>query len=179
MYHQACRLILKIIQFFFIFISAVLLLSACGQKSVRTEIEVLPVDSSGVVQLLESHRGNYVFLNIWATWCQPCIEEFPDLIRLADNYKDQNIKFIALSVDYPDEVDSKIKPFLQSADVNFPVYVQNFKQQDKLINLLNPDWNGAIPATLIFDPNGNRIDFIVGKQNFSDFSQKIENLLLN
>ena len=117
-----------------------------------------------------------MFINTWATWCVPCKEEFPDLVQLADDYRDTDVVIIGISVDYPDEVETKIIPFLQKQNVNFPNYVQNFKKPEDLINLLNPDWRGAVPATFIYDKNGNQKVYMLGKHSFDEFKQKIESI---
>ena len=168
---------------FFIFILSIFACSKDdGQRSqVETKLDSKPtavdlanidvslLDAAGFQALINQHRGKIIFINTWATWCVPCIQEFPDLVRLKDFYKDSNIAFIGISVDFPDEVESKVKPFLHSQKINFPNYVQNFKQQEDLINLLNEKWRGAVPATFIYDRQGNQKSFLLGKHSFDEF----------
>jgi thiol-disulfide isomerase/thioredoxin len=140
-------------------------------------INAIPsLDASAFRNLLDQHKGKTVFINTWATWCIPCKEEFPDLVKLADNYRDTDVVIIGISVDYPDEVESKIKPFLQQQKANFPNFVQNFNKPEELIDLLNPEWRGAVPATFIYDKNGNQRAFLLGKHTFDQFKQKIESV---
>ena len=84
------------------------------------------------------------------------------------------MSLIGLSVDYPDETESRIKPFLIEQSVNFSNYVQNFRKQDDLINLLNRNWKGAVPATFIYDKAGKQQAFLLGKHSFTEFKEKIE-----
>jgi len=139
-------------------------------------IDVSLLDAAGFQALINQHQGKILFINTWATWCVPCIEEFPDLVRLKDFYKDSDVVFIGISVDFPDEVESKVKPFLYSQKVNFPNYVQNFKDPADLINLLNINWRGAVPATFIYDKTGTQQKFLLGKHSFDEFQQEIESI---
>ena len=61
-------------------------------------------------------------------------------------------------------------------DVNFNVFVQNFNNDTELINQLNPDWNGAVPATFLYDKSGNQRAFLLGKQSFDELKEEIEKI---
>lgn len=133
------------------------------------------LDADALSDLIEANAGRVLVINVWATWCLPCKEEFPDLVQLASEYPESQVRVIGISVDYPDEVASKIRPFLRMQGVNFTNYVQNFKRQEDLINLLNPDWQGAVPATFIYDTDGVRKGFLLGKRTLEEFKSAIEN----
>ena len=139
-------------------------------------IEVLPISPADFQPLINKYRGKILFINLWATWCVPCKEEFPDLVRLKEYYKNSDVVIIGISVDYPDEVESKIKPFLYSQKVNFPNFVQNFKDPVELINLLNENWRGAVPTTFIYDKEGTQQKYLLGKQTFEQFKSEIESI---
>jgi putative lipase involved disintegration of autophagic bodies len=87
------------------------------------------------------------------------------------------VDIAAISVDYPDEVDSKILPFLVSQHVPFKVYVANIKKDEDFINELNPSWSGAIPATFIFDANGKQRVFMFGQKTLKAFKAEIDSVL--
>lgn len=134
------------------------------------------LDKTGLENLI-SHRSNkLLLLNIWATWCVPCREEFPDLIKLNDVFKDK-VDIVGISVDYPDEINSKIKPFAEKLKINFNLFVNGTGNDEALINLLDKDWNGAIPATFIFDIDGKLVQKIYGKQNFDSFKEILTKLI--
>jgi thiol-disulfide isomerase/thioredoxin len=175
---------------FFIFILSIFACSKDDGKTSQVEtkqeskptaselaaIDVSLLDADGFQALINQHRGKLLFINTWATWCVPCKEEFPDLVRLQEYYDDSDVVLVGISVDFPDEIESKVKPFLYSQKVKFPNYVQNFKQQEDLINLLNEKWRGAVPATFIYDREGNQQKFLLGKHSFDDFKFEIENV---
>lgn len=134
------------------------------------------LDKTGLENLI-SHRSNkLLLLNIWATWCVPCREEFPDLIKLNDVFKDK-VDIVGISVDYPDEINSKIKPFAEKLKINFNLFVNGTGNDEALINLLDKDWNGAIPATFVFDIDGKLVQKIYGKQNFDSFKEILTKLI--
>ncbi len=164
------------------------LLAGCGQSgekdagrpdakktaaSQNGKYTVATIDSAGLERLLNERNGKILLLNIWATWCIPCREEFPDLVKLAGNFRNRGVEVVAVSADYPDETESKIIPFLKEQKVNFRVFVQDFDRQEDLINRLNVDWNGALPATFIYDAFGSQVNFLQGKQSYQVFESAL------
>ena len=131
----------------------------------NTSPSVEPIDVKGIEHLVHIRNGKILFLNVWATWCQPCMEEFPYLVKLYNDYQNAGVDIAAISVDYPDEIDSKIIPFLAGQHVPFKVYVANIKKDEALINELNPSWSGAVPATFIFDASGTQRVFMFGQKS--------------
>lgn len=138
---------------------------------------VTPLTEIGLDSLVSNRDGNILVLNIWATWCEPCKEEFPDLIKLSSEYKNKKVQIVTISVDYPDEVNEKIIPFLDSYHVPLLTFVADFPSQDSLINTLNPEWSGAVPATFIFDEKGKLQKFLLGKQTYRQLRNAVDDLL--
>jgi thiol-disulfide isomerase/thioredoxin len=144
--------------------------------TVPTGITVKLLGEAELKGLLESSRDQVMVVNVWATWCKPCREEFPDLIRLHDFYRDKKVRVVAISADYPDEIESKILPFLKKFAVNFPVYVQNFSKQEDFIDGMNREWSGALPATFIYNAEGRQQAFFIGKRDFASFRREIDKI---
>lgn len=142
-----------------------------------SDYRVEKMNKSSLNKLIKNRNGKILFLNVWATWCGPCKEEFPDLVKLAEKYKNSKVEIIGLSVDYPDEVESKIIPFLQKNKANFKIYVSDFEDVQDLIDFLSKDWNGGIPATFIFDKSGKQKKFILGMHHFEFFDNEINSIL--
>lgn len=138
------------------------------------KIIVEKVDKDKLNKLIKERKGKPLFLNLWATWCVPCREEFPSINKLADEYKD--VDFIGVSVDFPEEVDSKIIPFLKAQKANFTSYVNGFQGDEELINTLDKNWNGALPATFIFDKSGKKVIFLEGKRSYDEFKKELEKI---
>jgi thiol-disulfide isomerase/thioredoxin len=145
-----------------------------SEKINLAQIEVPLLDAEVYQSLITENRGKIIFINAWATWCVPCKDEFPDLVRLHNYYKNSDVVFIGISVDFEDQIESKVKPFLLSQNAGFQNYVQNFKDPADLINLINEDWRGAVPATFIYDKQGNQQVYLLGKHSYEEFKTKIE-----
>ncbi len=138
----------------------------------ENKIYIDKIDKTKLQKLVKERKGKILFLNIWATWCTPCREEFPSIIKLSSEFKD--VEFIGITVDFPDEIETKIKPFLKKYNVTFQNYVNVFNSDEELINTLNEKWNGALPATFIFDKKGKQIFFLEGKKSYEEFKNYIE-----
>jgi thiol-disulfide isomerase/thioredoxin len=178
----------RIIQIFLVMIFFVV---GCSEKKknegqdqpalelIRQKNLILQVDSINqpeLVKLIKNRNGKILFINVWATWCEPCREEFPDIIRLSKLYNESELEVVGISVDFPDEINSKIIPFLLKTKVPFKIYVSDFKKDEDLINILNVKWNGALPATFIYDRMGIQRYMLIGKGTYNKFQNEIEKL---
>lgn len=135
---------------------------------------VKTIDEKGVTALLKARDGKPLFINFWATWCIPCTEEFPDIVKLSEKYK--NVEFITVSLDHHDEVNSKIRPFLKKMKAGFKNYVGRFKDDQNLIDLINGKWNGALPATAIYDKSGKQVSFHAKKLSYKEMEAELKKL---
>jgi thiol-disulfide isomerase/thioredoxin len=152
-------------------------LSASSAQQRDSLPAISTIDIKGLDSLIHRRDGKILFLNIWATWCTPCVEEFPDIVKLSDMYKGEKVEFVAVSIDYPDELNSKVRPFVAAHHVPFKVYVSNVKKDEDLINEVNPSWSGAVPATLIFDAEGKQQVFMFGQRTISVFKTKLDSVI--
>ncbi|NIM14388.1 MAG: redoxin domain-containing protein [Candidatus Aminicenantes bacterium] len=140
----------------------------------KTKVE--KIGKAELESIFASQKGRVLLVNVWATWCKPCREEFPDLVRLARFFKNKDVRIITISADYPDEIETKILPFLNKFKINFPVYVQDFPRQEDFINRMNKKWNGALPATFVYDKTGRQQAFLLGKKDFETLKKEIEKI---
>ncbi|MCX6144650.1 MAG: TlpA disulfide reductase family protein [Ignavibacteriales bacterium] len=145
-----------------------------AESSTKVGLSVEPIDQASLKRLIGERSGKILLLNIWATWCEPCVAEFPDLTKLSQTYDTAAVKVVAISADYPDEVDTKIIPFVRKTNVPFRVYVAQFEHQEDFINAVNRSWSGALPVSLIYDSRGKERFFHVGQQSFDDFKREVE-----
>lgn len=157
---------------FFVIVSLLNCSEIFSQQSDKITVET--IDKVKLTKLIKDRKGKILFVNLWATWCIPCREEFPSIVKLASELKD--VEFVGISIDFPDEVSSKIIPFLKANKVNFTNYVNGFSGDEELINALDKKWNGALPTTFIFDAKGNKKTFLQGKKSYDEFKMEIEKL---
>ena len=134
------------------------------------------INISDLSQIVKENKGNPLLINVWATWCAPCREEFPDLVKLAINYNEK-LKVIGISADDSDVIDSKVIPFLKKNNAEFENYLIKAVDPEDFINLLNKDWSGAIPATFIYDNNGAQKEMLIGKRSYEEFEQAINKVI--
>lgn len=167
---------MKQLKFFFtILLVLFLIFDVYSQSTLKIKVE--DIDKSKLQKLIKERKGKVLLLNIWASWCGPCKKEFPDLVKLAEKYKkSKKVEIVGLSVDDRGDLNSDVIPFLEKNNVNFKIYLQNFKNIEELIEIF-PQWQGAIPLTVIFDAKGNQKNFIIGMRDFAFFDKAIQDVL--
>lgn len=106
-----------------------------------------------IQDLLRNDSENLRLINLWATWCAPCVREYPDFMVLQQMYGERNFEFVSLTLDNPDQGEKALK-FLKK--VHSPVANYHWNEEDKydLIEAIDPEWNGAIPYTILVAPGG-------------------------
>ena len=111
--------------------------------------ELRSVRAEDVADLLHGQPGRVLMVNVWATWCEPCVEEFPELIRVAREYRPRGLSVLFLSAD-PGANHEAALEFLVEHRAPMPGYVKTGTDQP-FITALHPRWSGTLPATMLFD----------------------------
>ncbi len=119
-------------------------------------------------QVLAAERGKTVVLNLWATWCVPCLREIPDLMRLEDELQENGVVLVALGMDDPNDF-ARVDAFRTQHFPEFSSYLRDSPDMDSLVSIVDPVWNELLPTTYLLDPDGDVIRRIQGKQSFEDF----------
>lgn len=138
----------------------------------RQDIQVKPVNEKSLRQALEKLKGKVVVVNFWATWCDPCREEFPALVALYHKYQKQGLEVLSVSVDDTDSI-KQVKKFLVEQKVPFATFIKRAGNDEAFINSVNPDWSGAVPATFIYDRQGKLVHTIIGERKLADFEKAV------
>jgi len=140
--------------------------------------DVRKVSNLNQIDSLKSiNDGNVILINFWASWCKPCVEEFPDLIKIQNDYKDKGLSVIFISLDFPEEINSKLIPFLKSEKVDFTTFYCGFKNAEELMDYFDRKWDGAIPATFIFDRKGMLRSKVIGSRDYDFYRSEVSKLL--
>jgi thiol-disulfide isomerase/thioredoxin len=134
------------------------------------------VDAKGLAAAVAAQRGKVVVLNFWATWCVPCREEFPDLVRLEKDYRSRGVSVLGVSIDLPKEM-PKVEKFLSASAPDFPNYIKRAggDEQD-FIESVDPKWGGELPFTVVYGRDGKKAKVLSGKQSYASFEKAIAGL---
>lgn len=112
------------------------------------------IDVQGIKDLMKNDTDKLRLINIWATWCGPCIIEYPEFINIHRMYKDRDFEFVSISTDKPENKDKVLK-FLRNKNSAVDNYIFSDDDIYKLIDAVDPEWDGALPYTVLLEPGGN------------------------
>jgi len=124
------------------------------KKEVITDISQVDLDVydyDGLMPLINKKDNKIHVVNFWATWCAPCIKELPYFEKINEKYESDNVEVLLVSLDFPKNYDSKLKPFIKKHDLKSKVIAFDDVDQNKWIPAINEKWTGALPATIIYN----------------------------
>ena len=122
-------------------------------------------------------RGKVTVLEFWATWCGPCVEEFPSLVKLYDRYNSRGLVVLAAAMDEP-QTRGQVQPFLVSQKASFPAFIRKSGDVEAFVSVIDKNWGGAVPTTYVFDRSGKLAGKpLVGAQTYEKFAATVEPLL--
>jgi thiol-disulfide isomerase/thioredoxin len=114
------------------------------------EIELKVFDHEQLIEFLNSKEQETIIVNFWATWCKPCVEEMPYFQKLSEELNGDEYSIVMVSLDFPNQVESKLKPFLMENPINADHVLLDDSRAHLWIEKFSPDWSGAIPATIVY-----------------------------
>ena len=124
--------------------------------------EVLAVNTAKLGGLVERTLGKVTVINIWATWCGPCIYEIPEFVQFYSEMDRDATAFLSLSVDEEEDITSAIPKFQREHKVPFPIYVLNERNDEGLLKALRGTFGGGIPTTFFYDREGKIVKKLDG-----------------
>jgi len=117
-------------------------------------VEVTDVSTfnyDGLKPMLHQKDDKIYVVNFWATWCLPCVKELPYFEKINQKYKDQNIEVILVSLDFPDQKEKRLIPYINKKKLQSKVVHFDDANEQFWIADISEKWTGAIPATLIYN----------------------------
>src|SRR4030095_1416615 len=144
-------------------------------KAPTTLSDVKVIDELALKSILVP-KDKPLLVNFWATWCEPCREEFPDLVKLDNEFKG-NIDFITISLDDPADSSGPVKRFLADMKAQMPAYVLKTGDESAVITSVSKEWFGGMPFTILYHPKGNAVYERQGKLQLDIVRPQIEKLV--
>ncbi|MBK7964043.1 MAG: TlpA family protein disulfide reductase [Bacteroidetes bacterium] len=130
-----------------------------------------------LLTLLNNQSDSLLVINFWATWCKPCAEEMQEFLRVEQEFENEKIKFIYLSLDFKRDFETKLKPFAEKRKMQSDVLLLDEPDYDAWINMVEPTWQGSIPATLILTPKAENRNFHEGQLSYIELKKLITTYL--
>jgi len=125
----------------------------------------------------QAAQGRVVVVNFWATWCGPCVEEFPELVRLQNENWGRGVRLVIISVDEPEVLESGVKPFLFAHRTTGATFLMDMAANEDFLYKLSDQWSGGIPQTFIYDRSGQIARSLTGRQTYERFQAAVDEVL--
>jgi peroxiredoxin len=116
-------------------------------------VTMSPLDEAGVATLVKNDTKKLLLINVWATWCGPCVAELPEFVTMNRMYRRRPFQLVTISLDAPDKDEAALK-VLKEKHVSATNYRAAIKDRDRFADLLDKEWPGPVPYTMLITPGG-------------------------
>jgi peroxiredoxin len=116
-------------------------------------VKIADADIKSIKEIMANNSSKFRLINMWATWCGPCVIEFPEFVTMQRMYGARNFEFISISSDGLKKKD-KVMEFLKDKNAATKNYLYNADDKYALIEAVDKNWPGALPYTLLVAPGG-------------------------
>jgi peroxiredoxin len=155
-------------------------------KFAAKEVTLAAIDPAGVAKLRANPTDRYRLVNLWATWCGPCVAELPELVKIGRQFETRGFEFITISTDAPELAD-KVHAVLRRSHAAAPDLVEASLAEegrptnnylctgstDELAEALDPEWQGTLPHTVLIAPGGEIVERFSGEVDPADLKRVI------
>jgi peroxiredoxin len=128
-------------------------ISKAKEQWAKEPVKLDTISAGQIRELIKNNSGKLRLINVWATWCGPCVTEFGDFVTMNRMYRRRDFEFISISADEPGKTEKALQ-FLQSQQASNTNYIFSTDDKYKLIEAIDPKWQGALPYTLLIEPGG-------------------------
>lgn len=143
----------------------------------RKPIAVTPIDLAGLKSLITQPREHPFLVNFWATYCDPCREEFPDLVKIDRDYRPHSLEFATVSLDDVTDIKTSVPKFLDTMKATMPAYLLDVSDPEPAIDLVDPRWQGSLPATFLYNDKGEMVYRHIGRVKTEELREAIEKVI--
>jgi len=148
-----------------------------AKKSQKPLPVVSAIDTDALKGLITKERERPLLVNFWATFCDPCRDEFPDLVKIDKEYGPRSLDFVTVSLDDIDQIKTDVPKFLDAMNATMPAYLLNVSDPEPAINFVDRRWRGDLPATYLYNEKGEVIYSHIGRVNTVELRNAIEKAL--
>jgi thiol-disulfide isomerase/thioredoxin len=134
---------------------------------------IVYTSAADVKRRISADRGHVVLVNMWATWCPGCTNEYSELVRLDRTYRGHGLDVIAVSFDSKSDIRSRVLPFVASQRAHFPQFVVDLDDEDAVINTFDPNWMGGLPRTFVYSRTGKLVKILPNQQSYTVFRHAV------
>ncbi len=134
------------------------------------------IDAQGYQKLIQEYRGKTLLVTFWATWCEPCRDEYPMLNELAKQYAPQGLKVVGVNLDGDGDL-ILMRRFLARYKPVFPNYRKKPGEEGPFRQAVLPEWNGSMPASFFYAKDGRQVGQFIGERTRDAYETAIRSLL--
>jgi thiol-disulfide isomerase/thioredoxin len=138
---------------------------------VQVDVAELPA----ILAAVKAPGAQAVLVNVWATWCEPCREEMPDLVRFYRDHRAQGLRLVLISAD-DDAQRAEVARVLTALSFDGPAFIKRGNDMT-FIDALDPHWKGALPATFLYDARGAKKQSWLGSVTYGELRARVSGLL--
>ena len=150
---------------------------AANGPAVKPTISTRAINAEEMQALLKRDGTRPLLVNYWATWCDPCREEFPDLVKIDEQYRPKDLDVIAISLDDLADLKTAVPKFLREMRAKMPNYLLNVSDPEPAIKSVDPAWDGALPATFLYNQKGEVVYKHFGRVKTAELRAAIEKVM--
>src|SRR5258708_6358788 len=157
----------------------------------KTPVSIEPIDASGVASLVANKTEKLRLFNVWATWCAPCVSEFPGLVSISRRMGNRDFELITISMDDPKDqaralkflelkhaaMPNRVKRSVESEGRHTNNYLFTGASTDALVRALDPEWPGPLPYTVVVAPGGKVVYRHAGEVDVNELQAKLVEVL--
>jgi thiol-disulfide isomerase/thioredoxin len=124
--------------------------------------------------LITKERERPLLVNFWATFCDPCRDEFPDLVKIDKDYRPHSLDFVTVSLDDIGQIKTDVPKFLNTMNATMPAYLLDVSDPEPAINFIDRRWRGDLPATYLYNEKGEVVYSHIGRVNAAELRNAID-----
>ena len=153
--------------------------SVHSDRADATSFTVHEMDVAALKKLLarDPRQPRPLLVNFWATWCEPCRDVFPDLVRIDTDYRARGLEFVTISLDDTTDIKTTVPQFLKEMKASMPAYLLNVPEPEEAIAAVDKTWGGALPATFLFSAPGEIAFKQMGRVKVGELRAALEKVL--